>query len=58
VALTPFVRSRFAIVWSATIFISYFTYSNSGFTENLWLVAFEYLAVIAFLFWEWRTDRI
>jgi alpha-1,6-mannosyltransferase len=51
--LTPY---RFAIVWSALIFTTYTGYSTTGYSENGWLVAAEYLVIIGYLGYEvWRT---
>jgi len=36
-------RYRFMLTWTCTIIFSYAAYTNPGFTENLWLVAAEYL---------------
>ncbi len=40
------------LVWSFVIFLSYYTYSNSQFTENLVLVGLEYTVVAAVFLWE------
>jgi hypothetical protein len=47
--LTPY---RFPVVWSGMIFLTYAGYSENGFTENLLLVALEYVIVIAYLLYE------
>lgn len=47
-----FTRYRFPLVWSFTIMLSYSAYGASGFNENLWFVALEYLVVIGFFVWE------
>lgn len=41
-AFTPFVKTRYAILWSFLLPFSYFTYINGGCKENLWVVAGEY----------------
>ena len=46
--LSVFTRYKFPIVWSAVVFLSYSAYGANGFDENLWLVAVEYIIVIAF----------
>ncbi len=43
---------RFGILWSALIFCTYVGYSTSGYHENLWIVAAEYIMVLGFFFWE------
>ncbi|MEM9648504.1 MAG: polyprenol phosphomannose-dependent alpha 1,6 mannosyltransferase MptB [Bacteroidota bacterium] len=45
-------RYRFAMVWSLTAVLSYSAYANPDYKENLWLVAFEYILVFAFLIYE------
>ncbi len=46
--LSVFTKYRFPLVWSALIMLSYSAYGANGFSENLWLVALEYVVVIAF----------
>jgi alpha-1,6-mannosyltransferase len=46
--LSVFTKYRFPIVWSAVVMLSYSAYGADGFKENLWLVAVEYIIVIAF----------
>jgi len=53
--LSVFTKYRFPIVWSAMVFLSYSAYGPTGFQENLWLVAVEYLVVIGFATWEIYT---
>ncbi|RLD22321.1 MAG: hypothetical protein DRI69_01480 [Bacteroidetes bacterium] len=55
VALAPFTRFRYPVIWSALAFLSYSAYRTDPVLENLWLVGFEYLLVFGFVFWEWRT---
>ncbi|MDC8002947.1 glycosyltransferase 87 family protein [Aureisphaera galaxeae] len=50
--LSVFTKYRFAIVWSAFVMLSYSAYGAEGFSENLWLVALEYVVVAGFLLWE------
>ncbi len=52
VTLCIFTEYRFAILWSALVFLSYFAYANEAFHENLWILAIEYFAVYAFLAYE------
>lgn len=52
VALSAFSRFRFALVWSAMIPLSYYTYSAIPYSENYWFTGNEYLLVIGFLIWE------
>lgn len=51
--LTPF---RYPLVWSATAILSYATYANSDFRENLFLTTLEYLLVYGWLIWELRRQ--
>lgn len=52
VALTPFVKWRFAIIWSILICLSYFTYRVVPYDESLWLVLVEYIILGMFIIWE------
>lgn len=52
VALTAFIRFRFALVWSALIPLSYYAYSKTPYNENLWLTGIEYTILFGFLIWE------
>ncbi|MDP2413104.1 hypothetical protein [Daejeonella sp.] len=52
VALSAFIRLRFALIWSALIPLSYYTYSKTPYSENYWFTGIEYLFVIGFLIWE------
>jgi hypothetical protein len=52
VAVSVFTHYRFPIIWSLAIILSYFTYSNPAFIENLWLVFVEYLVVYGVLIFE------
>jgi alpha-1,6-mannosyltransferase len=55
VAFSLFTTSRFAIVWSAVIVLTYAGYSHAGYHESLLLVTAEYVIVGIFAFVEWRT---
>ncbi len=44
--LSVFTKYKFPIVWSLLVMLSYSAYGADGFSENLWLVAVEYLIVI------------
>jgi len=50
--LSVFTQFRFAVVWSALIFFTYAGYTLNGFSENLYLTALEYIAVIGYLVYE------
>ena len=52
-----FTDYRFPLLWSFTIILSYYTYSNPDYTENLGLLAIEYLLVIGFFIYEMIGSR-
>jgi alpha-1,6-mannosyltransferase len=52
VAFSAVSTYRFAILWSALIFLTYAGYISDGFEENLWLTAIEYVLVIGYLAYE------
>lgn len=56
VAFSAFTSSRYAIVWSALIVITYAGYSVDGHNESLLLVAAEYVLVGIFALAEWRNQ--
>lgn len=43
---------RYPIVWSWLIAVSYFAYSNPSYQENIILIIFEYVAVLAIMLYE------
>lgn len=57
--LSIFTKYRFMLVWSFMIVLSYTAYPATGFKENLWFVALEYLVVIGFFVWEvvWKKSK-
>ena len=50
--LSLFTPYKYFILWSFTVFFSYFTYAHPEFKESLWVLAAEYLSVFAFLTYE------
>ena len=54
--LSVFTKYRFPIIWSFMVILSYSAYGSNGFSENLWLVAVEYIIVIGFALWEIRPS--
>lgn len=50
--LSIFTRYRYMLVWSFLVVLSYHTYSNPEFEENLWLVAIQYIFVMGYFGWE------
>ncbi len=51
-ALSPFLKWRFAVVWSLLICLSYYTYRVYPYQENLDLVLVEYVILFAYLGYE------
>lgn len=43
--LSVFTNFKFPLVWSFMIVFSYLAYANTNNTENLWIIAFEYVVV-------------
>lgn len=54
VAFSVFTNTRFAIVWSALVVLTYAGYSTDGYHESLAIVMIEYLLVGIFALAEWR----
>jgi hypothetical protein len=52
IALSAFVKHRFALIWSALVPLSYYTYSQNPYSENYWLTGLEYIIVFGFLIWD------
>lgn len=52
VILAIFTEFRFPLVWSLTVILSYWAYSNSLFKENLLILSIEYILVYGFLIYE------
>jgi alpha-1,6-mannosyltransferase len=59
-AISIFTEFRFALVWTALIFLTYAGYSENGFEENLWLTALEYIVVLGYLAFEfvWKRKQL
>ncbi|WP_108422651.1 glycosyltransferase 87 family protein [Flagellimonas amoyensis] len=47
-----FTEYRFVLVWSFAVILSYYAYTDPDYTENLWLLAVEYILVIGFFLYE------
>jgi hypothetical protein len=56
--LSIFTKYRFPTIWTLMIILSYQTYANLSWKENLWLVSIEYLIVYGFLLFELRKNQI
>jgi len=53
VLLSVFTKNyKYAIIWSATVILSYTAYLNESYTENMLFIALEYSIVIGWLFYE------
>ena len=52
IAFTPFLKYRFALVWSVLICLSYYTYRVIPYNENLNLVLIEYVLLGCFMVYE------
>jgi len=50
--LSIFTNYKFPLVWSFIIIISYLAYASSNNTENLWIIAIEYVVVYSVLLYE------
>lgn len=53
--LSVFTKYRFPLIWSMVIILSYLAYLNINSmdkSENLWIIAIEYIIVYSVMFWE------
>lgn len=57
VLLSVITQQKVALVWSALVFISYQTYAQVPYTENLILVFIEYAIVFSWFFIEIKSRR-
>ncbi|MGY8916284.1 MAG: mannosyltransferase, partial [Flavobacteriales bacterium] len=55
VILAIFTEFRYPLVWSLTVILSYWAYSNALFQENLLILSIEYILVYGFLIYELVT---
>ena len=58
-AFSVFTTYRFPLIWTALIFLTYVGYTRDGFSEYLWVTAFEYIVVISYLVYEliWKKEK-
>jgi hypothetical protein len=52
VLISMFTSYRYPIVWSVVIILSYAAYRTVPYSENLWLVAVEYIVVLSCMVYE------
>jgi len=55
--LSVFTNYKFPLVWSFIVIISYLAYANTDNTENLWVIALEYVVVFSVFIWELLKKR-
>lgn len=48
---------RFPLIWSACVFLTYFSYGTVPYKENLYLVGLEYILVIGYIWYEYRSSQ-
>lgn len=58
-AISVLTTYRFAVVWTAMIFLTYEGYTKDAFHENLFVIGIEYIVVIGYLLYEtaWIKQR-
>lgn len=52
VLLCIFTNSKFPLVWSFMVVLSYLAYTNTSNTENLWIIGLEYIIVFTVFIWD------
>ena len=57
IALATCTRWRYPMVWSGMAYLSYATYQTSAYSENLWLVALEYLVLYGYVVYEFKVRQ-
>ena len=57
IVFSIFTHYRFPVLWSYLIFMTYITYQNIPYQENLLIVGLEYIMLIAFMVWEYRSKK-
>jgi hypothetical protein len=50
--MSVFTSYRYPIVWSVVIILSYAAYRTVPYSENLWLIAVEYMVVLSYMGYE------
>lgn len=51
-AISLFTTYRFPVMWTGLIFLTYAGYTSTGFKENYWFVALEYVLLFAMILFE------
>ncbi len=57
VALSVLTTYKFPLLWSLLVFLTYAGYSTTRYTEQLWIIALEYILVIGFAVFEVSRAR-
>lgn len=57
VAIYPFTKYRFALVWTAFVPLTYIAYSETPYQQNYWIIALEYVVVVGWLIYETRLEN-
>ena len=55
--LSVFTNYKFPLVWSFMIVFSYLAYANGANTENLWVIAFEYVVVFTVFLHDLKKEK-
>ncbi len=50
--LSIFTKYKFPIIWSSSVILSYWAYTNPNFTEHLGILFIEYISVFIFMIYE------
>lgn len=59
VILCVFTNYRFPLAWSLVVVLSYLAYLNVDNSENLWVIALEYIIVFSIFIWElWQKRKL
>ncbi|WP_369820298.1 mannosyltransferase [Tenacibaculum sp. SG-28] len=57
VLLSIFTSYKYPLVWSFVIVLSYQTYANTPWQENLWFVGAEYCILFIYMYWEFKGRK-
>lgn len=58
VLFTALTKYRYALIWTSLIGFTYISYKVGGFEEHSGIIAVEYLVVFAYLYYEYRKQRV